>query len=247
MAPAIKGTHSGVSTVKNFICGVAFCALFGLAQAAQATTIVKLNLGSVGPDIAMNAGGVISTMNDGNAGTVGDQNTDIEFTGFLDPLFADLNTNAASFSLSGPTATGPASVLGSLVIQNFSGGQFNLFAPDNSLLLQGSLLTSSLTGVIGPPGTGSIFTTTLGTMTGGSLLPYIVPGSASLSINLSNVNGGNGFSVSGGTTLGAFLSDATVSISGDSSGVVPEPSALVLLALGTASLMIARRRKLADQ
>src|SRR5829696_3941866 len=161
------------SIMKVVIRGVAACALVcAAATFSQAATIIKLNLGGVGPDIGMNGAGILSTTNDGVAGSVGDQNTDIEFTGGLD-FIPDVNTNAASFTLQGLAEVGPASVFGSLVIQNFAGGQFSLFDPSNVLLLQGPLTSSALTGVIGPPGTGALFTTTLGAVTGGTLAPFI--------------------------------------------------------------------------
>src|SRR5690348_3953154 len=56
------------------------CALMCLTPSAlRAGTILKLSLGEVGPDIGMN-GGVLSTVNDGNAATTGDQNTAVDFT-----------------------------------------------------------------------------------------------------------------------------------------------------------------------
>src|SRR5690349_18427005 len=114
----------------------------------------------------------------------------------------------ASFSLNGLNAVGPANVFGSLVIQNYTGGVFSLYDQADKLLLQGPMANTVLSGVIGSPGTGALFTTTLGTATGGSLMSSIVPGSVSLSMNLTNVNGGNGFSVSGGgPQLNPFLAD----------------------------------------
>jgi len=145
--------------------GVALCALLvASTSVSRAGTIIKLNLGGVGPDVGLNGGGVLSTTDDGVAATTGDQNTAVEFTDFLNPI-PDINVNAASFSLNNLVAVGPANVFGSLVIQNFAGGQFSLYDPANVLLLQGPLTNSALTGVIGPPGTGALFTTTLGSVT----------------------------------------------------------------------------------
>jgi len=219
-------------TSKVFIRGVAACALICLAASySQASTIIKLNLGNVGPDIGMNGAGILSTTNDGVAATAGDQNTDIEYTGGLN-FIPDVNTNAASFTLQGLAEVGPANVFGSLVIQNFLGGQFSLFDPANVLLLQGPLTNSALTGVLGPPGTGALFTTTLGTVTGGTLAPFIVPGTVSLSMNMTTVNGGNGFAVAGGgPQLNPFLADASLSIAADT---VPEPATMTLLGLASA-------------
>ncbi len=58
-------------------------AIICLASNAQATTIIKLDLGGAGPDIGMNSAGQLSTIDDGDASTVGDQDTNVVFTGAL--------------------------------------------------------------------------------------------------------------------------------------------------------------------
>jgi hypothetical protein len=100
---------------------------------------------------------------------------------------------------------------------------------------------SALTGVVGPPGTGALFTTTLTTVSGGSLAPLLAPGSVSLSMNMTTVNGGNGFGVAGGgPQLNSFLADGSISISADQ---VPEPATLMLLGFGSAVAMACSRRR----
>jgi hypothetical protein len=142
--------------------------------------------------------------------------------------------------LNGLNAVGPANVFGSLVIQNYAGGVFSLYDPADNLLLQGPMGPSALSGVLGPPGTGALFTTSLTTVTGGSLAPLIAPGSVSLSMNMTNVNGGNGFGVAGGgPQLNPFLADASISIAADP---VPEPASFVLLGLGSLAMAYGRRR-----
>jgi hypothetical protein len=165
------------------------------------------------------------------AATTGDQNTDIEYTDFLDGSFTDIITTDASFSLAGLTPLGPPTVFGTLVIQSFTGGTFTLYNNDapNTVLLSGPLTSSALTGVIGPPGTGGLFTTTLGTATGGTIAPLLAPGTLSLSMNLSNINGGLGFGVGPGPALLPFAADSSVSISADP---IPEPTTLALGLLG---------------
>jgi hypothetical protein len=236
-------------TSKAVIRGIAACALiFAAVSVTHAATIIKLNLGGVGPDVGMGppagqAPGVLSTV-DQTAGPppTGDQLTNIEYTGFLN-FIPDVNTNTASFSLNGLNAVGPANVaFAPLVAQNYVGGVFSLYDPADSLLLQGPMGNSTLTGVLGPPGTGALFTTILTTVSGGSLASLIAPGSVSLSMNMTNVNGGNGFAVAGdGPQLLPFLADAAISISADP---VPEPATLSLIGLGTiATVAFGSRRR----
>jgi hypothetical protein len=222
------------------------CALAALAitfQASHASTIIKLNLGGVGPDIQLNGGGILSTVNDGNGATTGDQNTAIEYTSFLD-FIPDINTSTGSFTLSGLNEVGPANlIIGNVIGQSFQGGLFELYDPSNNLLLSGPLTTSAVTGTLGPPGTGGLFTTVLGAFNGGSLVPYLTQGTVSLSINLGNINGGNGFILTGGvpSQIAPFLADATGSIAADFSGI-PEPASIMLTLVASSMLVLRRRR-----
>ena len=129
--------------------------------------------------------------------------------------------------------------------ENFAGGTFNLYDPSNSLLLSGLLTTSSLQGTTGPPGTGAVFTTNIASVTGGSLAAFIVPTSLALSMNLTNVNGGAGFSVGAGVVLNPFVADSVVNISGDPTplgGGFPEPGTLVLATMALFAGTAVRRR-----
>jgi hypothetical protein len=214
-----------------------------LTSSANAGTIIKLDLGEVGtPDIRFD-GTTLATMNDGNAGTTGAQDTDADFHDFLSS-FPDVLTSTASFSISGLTPSGAAATLGSLVIQNFSGGTFQLFDPANTLLLSGSLTTSALTGPIGPPATGALFTTSISSVTGGQLAPLIVPNSLSLSMSFTDINGSAGFSVGGAAApvLNPFTADTTLNIAAER---IPEPTMAALVSIGgmLAGLAIPRRRK----
>jgi hypothetical protein len=235
-----------MSKLRSSLFGAAVCALiYANACALHASTIIKLNLGSVGPDVSMNAAGILGTSSDGNAGTIGDQNTNVEYTSFLEPI-PDINTSIASFTLSNLAAAGPAfQPVPGVVVQNFAGGTFNLYDPSNSLLLSGLLTTSSLQGTLGPPGTGAVFTTNVASVTGGSLAPFIVLNSLALSMNLTNVNGGAGFSLNDGVILNPFFADSFVNISGDPTdlgGGLPEPGTLVLATIALVAGAAVRRR-----
>jgi hypothetical protein len=226
-----------ILAIRFVLCVLAISA----TSALEASTIIKLNLGGVGPDVAMNAQGALSTVDDAIAGTTGNQNTAIEYTGFLEPL-ADIDTAIASFTLSGLQTAGIAQQNGVLATQGFSGGQLSLWDSANTLLLTGVLSNSVLTGVIGPPGTAALFTTSLTSISSGTLKQYIADGSVSLSMSLTNLNGGLGLAISN-SLLQSFTADATLGLAGDSSGIgAPEPSAFVLLAMGCIGLLLARRR-----
>jgi hypothetical protein len=219
----------------------AFCALLGLS-AANGATILKLSLASTGADLAMNGGGVLGTVSDGVVGTTGDQDTAVDYTGFLDPLFIDVTTNTASFSVAGLQRTGPLTILGgSVILQDFIGGMFSLYSPTNGLLLSGNLQNSTLTGAIGSTATGSVFTTNASTFTGGSLLPHVQANSLNVSIALTNVNNGTGFAVAGAPfALQPFTADAFVNISAEQ---IPEPASIAIALLGSLGFSLFGRRR----
>jgi hypothetical protein len=232
--------------LRTVLTSLSFCALLGLS-AANGATVIKLNLAGTGPDLAMNASGVLGTTSDADPTTTGDQNTEIDYTGFLDPLFTDVTTNTASFSIAGLQRTGNPSIIGgTLIVQDFFGGTFNLYSPTNALLLSGNLQDSTLTGVIGGTGTGSIFTTKVGTFTSGSLLPNLLPNSLNVSMALTNVNNGLGFVLSGAPfALQPFTTDASVNISGEA-GLgpgLPEPTSIAIALLGAVGFSFIGRRR----
>jgi hypothetical protein len=216
-----------------------------LATSADAGTIIKLSLGTDTPadvEFSGGSGGIFGTVDDNTAGTTGDQNTAIEFGDFLDSSQADVVTTTASFSLDNLTASGPASTFGQLVIQNFNGGTMSLYSPANVLLLSGTLANSALTGPIGAPATGALFTTSFANVTGGTLQPLILPNTLTVSMSLSDINSGAGFSVGGATSpvLNAFRADASLNIAAEP---IPEPVALLLIAVASTGLAVLTSRR----
>jgi hypothetical protein len=233
--------------LRSIFTAVAACALvYANCDSLSAATIIKLNLGNVTPDLQMNAAGLLGTANDGNNATAGDQDTDVQFTGFLEPA-PDITTPIASISLSNLLRTGAADLVTNpgLVTQAFVGGSFGLYDPSNTLLLSGTISTSSLVGTLSPPGAGGVFTTGVVLVTGGVLADLIVPNSLALSLNLTNVNGGNGFSVTGGLVLNPFVTDTSLNISGNPTTIgenFPEPGTLMLAAVAMIAATGFRRR-----
>ena len=224
-------------------CAWVFTLIGVLGGPASAGTIIKLSLGSdTPPDIEFD-GTTLSTIDDGDVGTTGDQNTNVDFLDFL-TLFPNILTPTASLSLDGLTTAGPATVFaGVLVIQNFTGGTLELYDPANTLLLSGTLDDSTLTGPLGPPATGALFTTSFGLVTGGLLAPFIEKDTLTMSMGFSDVNGGAGFSVAGvAPLLSPFTADATLSIAAEP---IPEPATSLLVFAGAMAILVhvAMRRR----
>jgi len=229
---------SGSAAVASLLSALAILSSNG---GALAGTIMKLDLGSdAAPDVEFN-GTTFSTVNDVFAVTTGEQNTDVDFGDFL-AATPDILLSTASVSFSGLNTAGAPTVIGSLLVQPFSGGTISIYDPANVLLLSGTLANSLVTGLIGPPATGGLFTTSFATVTGGTLAPLLAPNSLSLSLNLTDVNGGGGFSVSGGpqAVLEKFSADATLNVAADQ--FIPEPGTL-LLALAAGTSIVPRRRR----
>jgi len=222
-----------------FACvGAAVIIWLGLScSALHAGTIIKLSLGSDAPSDVEFDGTTLSTMDDTVVPTTGEQNTAVDYQDFFGGM-SDISLPDASFSLNGLSVSGAASVFGGfLVIQDFTGGTFELYdpAPGNALLLSGKLANSTLTGPIGPPATGALFTTSFASVTGGSLAPLIGPKTLTVSMNLSSINNGAGLKVTpvGGPapyTLDSFRADASVNIAAEQ---IPEPATTALLLIGS--------------
>jgi hypothetical protein len=221
---------------KLFACAIV--ALLLSAYSSQAATIIKLDLGGVGPDLSFSGGpgGLLGTIDDNPPGLVGDQATNILFTSFL----SGLGSTTGSYSLVGATAVGaPTPLGGGVLTQNFAGGNFKIFNSTNTLLLDVNLSNSLLVG----GGNGAFFNITNGTVVGGSaaITSQIVGNSIGMSMTLTNINspGGPGLSVGGGGSLNPFVGDATKEITATQ---VPEPAAVVLaLGMFLAPMFLRRR------
>jgi hypothetical protein len=230
------GTYRGVLRI------LAICAVIGVvASATQAGTILKLNPDTTASNIKFDAG-ILSTVDDLNAGTTGEQNTAVDFQGFLSGI-PDIPPLSASVTLNGITRVGSATVFPfGLMMQNFSGGNVSIYDASNTLLLSGSLNASTLAGAVGPPGTDALFTTTFNHVTGGSLAPQIGPETVALKMNITAVNGGSGFTVATeGSVLNPFMAEALLTITGEQP--IPEPTAALLLAFGGGVTVLGTRRR----
>lgn len=226
--------------------GALFVFMMVMSTNAAADAIIKFDLSPsspAGPDMVY-AGGVFSTTNDGNSSTTGFQDTVLLFTGplsFLTPILS-----GASFSLGGVTASGLAIVTSGVITQLTTSGTFDLYAADNSLLLSGALNSGVLSGGIASS-TGSFFNSTAATFTGGSLLAYLAPTPAGISIALSNIlndSGSIGMAIADGCTGQCQLRDFNASADGLMDGkAVPEPVTALLLTTGLMSAFFVRRRQ----
>jgi hypothetical protein len=244
--------------LRSCILAAMAAAFFALsAQFASAGTILKLSLGDVGPDMEFSGGafGVFSTADDTNGATTGEQDTAIDFVGDLSS-FTDILTPDASYTLSGVTASGLASVVNGQVGQLFTGGEFQLYDASNALLLDVDITSSALAGTVGGT-TGAEFSITNGLVAGGSLAPLLVQGTVSFSIALTDINnaGGPGLAITPvgppvvlpglviqAASVNSFTADADKLIAAE---VIPEPStALLLVVGGLAANALIRRRAL---
>lgn len=216
--------------------------VFALANHAHAETILKLDLGNDSQaDIQYNGSNLSTTLDSNIPPTTGDQNTTIDFLGFLGSVTPNPMANA-SFTLSNVAKSGAANLsIPGLVVQSFAGGDYWLYDDSNLLLLSGTLGDSALSGPIGAPATGALFTTTLGSVSGGSLAGMIAPNSISLSMSMTDINGGAGFSVTN-NDLDSFTTDVTLNIAADQREI-PEPASVVLAMVGGLLVTLVIRRR----
>ena len=214
--------------------------LFALSAPATADTILKFPLSDGGFDMTFD-GTVLSTVNDGNATTLGDQNTNVVFSGVLN-FIPEINTANASFTLANVLAFGLANVIGPVVAQQTTGGNFSLWDASNNLLISGSLNTGVITGTMTDT-TGSFFNTTFASFTGGSLASLLDPASAGLSLALASIMSQGalpGLRVGPNGELTPFTADGSGLLEG--AAAVPEPMTLSLLLVAMGGAAAVRRR-----
>ena len=239
----------------GFLAIAAALCFFNLS--AHADTIVKLTLAG-DLDIEL-VGTEISTIDDGNAASPGDQDTSVEFPAgsfvFGAPGIQDIVPPAfGSVSLSGIELTGsPTIVAGNLLTYQTTGGTFELYDDLGDPLLTGSLDDGSFFGTVGSGGaaTGGWLTVNLGNFTGppnapnDKLFSLLDPDSAAMSISFTELFTGTtpGVVVDNGVLQG-FTADATANISAEANGaLLPEPSTAVLgLIAGVLGVLGFRRR-----
>jgi hypothetical protein len=220
--------------------GVMVGAVLGSTSSAWAGTIIKLGLGGDSSQDIKFDGTTLTTESDSNPATLGDQDTNVDFSDFLSGE-TDILAPPASFTLSGLTPSGVANIIGGvLVIQDFSGGTFTLYDSANAVLLSANLGISTMAGPLGAPATGALFTTSFASLNpGGSLNSQIKPGTVTLSMSLSDISSGVGFAAPGGV-LGAFNADATINIAADK---IPEPATLLISLAGVVAGAVSLRSR----
>jgi hypothetical protein len=215
--------------------------LLASVSSAKADTIVKFGLGQTGSDIIFQ-NGVFGTRDQGDASTVGDQNSGIEFTGFLNSMLTNIITGA-SVTISDVVSTGLATDSGGIgvIVQQTFGGLISIWDESNDLLLSGVLGAGSFAGANGVP-TGSFFNTEVMTYNGGSLLSFVAPSPGSISLSMTSIlSAGNqtGFHINPDGTLASFTANGNGLLTGEA---IPEPATVMLILSGLVGGAIKRRK-----
>lgn len=206
--------------MKKSLLALAIFAASASAQAANIETVFKFGFGDTAPHDIQWENGVLSTINDGNNITTGDQDGSI---GFFGPI-SGLGSTNGSLSIFGVTANGSAGGDAFDFYQYTTGGGMKLWDEVNNLLAEFTFGPGKLGGNTGGTN-GYLFDVGLN-LIGGSLLGQVELNGASFSLSGTDPR----FSVIGGV-LQDFESDVTGNVDGYSV-TVPEPGSLALLGLG---------------
>ena len=150
----------------------------------------------------------------------------------------------------GLVANAPAINAGGTFIQQLSPGTFNLFSTDPdgpgallpTLLLSGNINTASF--IVGGGNSGAVFNASGVNYTGGVVLTALTgsggnPNGNSMSISMVDVT--PSFGIAGDGYLADFASNGTGLFNG-TTGTLPEPSSLVLLAVAMGGIFGSRQR-----
>lgn len=233
--------------VRGFLCAAVFSLL---AQSASADTIIDLTFaGNLDFELK---GTELSTIDDGNGTSPGDQDTIINFpnNSFVSGQ-PGVVEGAGSFTMAGVKLEGsPVIVPGNLLAYQTTGGTFELFDDANSSILTGTLNDGSFYASYGAgtAATGGWLSINFGSFTGpdGSpLFDLLDPNSAAMSISFTEIFTGAqpGVTVNGNDILD-FTADATANISAESlASTLPEPGSLGLAMVAMLGVLGLRRRQ----
>lgn len=219
---------------------VVLAVLLFSVSSASADTIIKFGLSQTGPDLIFQDG-VFGTIDQGDASTIGDQNTGIEFTGFLNSMFANIVTGA-SVTISDVLSSGLATDSGGIgvIVQRTFGGLLSIWDDNNDLLLSANLGAGSFAGANGVP-TGSFFNTEVFNYTGGSLLSLLSPNTGNISISMTSIitEGQTGFHIQNDGTLADFTANGNGLLAGEP---IPEPATAMLILSGLVGCAFRKRK-----
>ena len=226
--------------MKTTFLTVAVCLSLLGSNLHASTTIIKFGFGAdEAPDL-QGVDGILSTVDDGDATTPGDQNTGVDFFGPFAGM-ASIPVANASITFEGIELTNAIQAIGNLILQPTAGGNFKIWDDTNALLLSGTFGDGLITGSVDATASGSLFSLEFGTFDGGSLQNQLDPASLGFSLSFIGINGGTGFSVTENPlALNNFTTDAT----GLLSAAVPEPASTSILATGLIGLIVFSGRKL---
>jgi hypothetical protein len=221
--------------------------LFVSVAPVSADTLIKFGLDEPGttasaPDLQY-FDGVFQTVNQGDASTLGDQNTGLLFTGFLQGVMADI-VSGASLTIADVFGIGAAYENPNIgtISQQTSGGTLSIWDNNNALLLSAELGEGVITGAANVP-TGSFFSTEFVNFTGGSMLQFINPFPGNISLSMLGITTGQaiGLLVNEGGELQNFTGFGNGLVTAQEISEIPEPATAMLILSGLLGTVMRRR------